>query len=437
MEKSDSSKWQSLWVLPPVIVGLVIFFIMAGGKQPPQKSESSEPTRVVRVINIVERDFTPITEGYGSVQPAQVWSAIAQVSGRVIAMHARLRDGEILTEGSELFHIDPTDYELALAQAQAELAELNATGKNAEASLEIENRNLALAENEFNRQKQLAGQGTVSRSKVDETERSMLSSRSLVQNLQNTIALLPIRRTSIRTRITQAESDLANTTLSAPFNMRVTGLAIETHQYVAAGQTLFSGDSVGRIEVVAQVAISDLKNQFIGQPELPSDLNLVITRLSEITGFKPTVKMDLGNTTMAQWDAEFVRISDRVDPQTRTMGIVVAVDKPLQKTIPGVRPPLSKGMFVQVAIAGYPQPNRIVIPRSAIRNGKVYVVNSESRLETREVERLYNQNQFAIIGVGLKSGDQLIISDLVPAVDGMLLQTEVDQTIQQLLNAGQ
>lgn len=428
-----SSKWRSLWVLPPILIGLVIFFIMVGNKQVPEKSEVAEVTRYVRVINVEERDFTPVTQGYGSVQPAQVWSAIAQVSGRIVEMHPRLRDGEIIRTGTKLFRIDPSDYELALTKTKFELTELNFQGKNAQASLKIETRNLALAEKEFNRQKKLAGLGTVSQSRADETERSMLSSRSAVQNLENTITLLPIQRSLLQTKITQAERDLANTTISAPFNMSVTGLTIETHQYVAVGQTLFSGDSVERVEIIAQVSIFDLKNQFIGRPELPTDIDLLTDNLAQITGFKPSVMLDVGNAQMAEWDAEFVRISDRIDPQTRTMGVVVAVDKPLQKMIAGIRPPLSKGMFVQVAIAGHVQPNRIVIPRSMIRNGKVYVVNANSRLEIRAITRLYNQGQLAIIGEGLVAGEQIVVSDLVPAIAGMLLQPEVDESLQRSL----
>jgi len=435
MGHNKSSRWHSLWVLPPILVGIAIFILMVSVKQVPQNSDRDEPTRFVRVVTVQERDFIPLAEGYGSVQPAQVWTAVAQVSGRIIAMHPRLRDGEIIAAGSDLLQIDPADYELDLAKAQTELAELNAQGENAVASLKIEQRNMDLAVNEFKRQSKLAGQGTVSRSRADEAERAMLSSRTLVQNLQNTISLLPIQRSLQQTKIIQAERDLVNTTLTAPFNMRVTGLAIETHQYVGKGQTLLSGDSIDRVEIIAQVSMADLRKLFVGQSSLAANINTLTDNLAEFTGFKPVVKMDIGNGLIAEWEAEFVRLSDSVDPQTRTLGVVVAVDSPMQKIIPGQRPPLSKGMFVQVSIAGRTQQAQIVIPRSVIRAGKVYIVNAENRLEIRPVKRLYNQHQISIIGEGLQSGEKIVVSDLIPAVDGMLLQSELDETLQQSLMA--
>ncbi len=227
MEKKLQSKWHPLLVFPPVLLGIAILVIMVSGKQAPEKADRGEPTRYVRVIKVQAGNFTPVAEGYGSVQPAQVWAAVSQVSGRVISMHPQLRNGGIIPAGTELIRIDPIDYELALGQAQNELVELNIQGDNAAASLAIEKRNLALAEKEFNRKKKLANQGTVSKSSADETERAMLSSRTLVQNLENTLALLPIQRKLLESKITQAERDLANTQLSSPYNMRVSGLVVD------------------------------------------------------------------------------------------------------------------------------------------------------------------------------------------------------------------
>lgn len=431
------SKMRRYWIFPPIVVGLIILFILQGNKQELTESDRSEAVRFVRVIEVAERSFTPVTEGYGSVKPAQIWTAISQVSGRVVYMHPRLRDGEIIAQGTELLRIDPVDYELALAQANNELAELAIERSNANASLKIEQRNLVLTEQEFKRRRKLAEEGSLSRSSADEAERAVLGSRALVQNLNNSLALFPTRKSLLQAKVTQAERDLENTHLSAPFNMRVSSLATELHQFAGVGKALFSGDSTDRIEIIAQVSVAELRNLFIGHTELPTDINLLSTNMAEITGFKPLVRLDIGGGQIAEWDAEFLRMSDQVDPQTRTMGVVVAVDFPMQKIIPGQRPPLSKGMFVQVRIAGHAQPNRILIPRSAIRGNQVYLVNAEGRLETRTVTKLYNQQQFSVIADGIQPGELLVVSDLLPAIEGMLLQHEIDSDLQQSLLAAE
>ncbi len=434
MKNSTPSRWRVLWVIPPLAIGILVLLVARGGKQPPAEAQHGEPSRAVRIIEAPQLDFSPRAEGYGTVQPAQVWTAVAQVSGRVIEMHPKLRDGELLPAGTVLFLIDPVDYELNLAQAEASLAELEVQRQNAEASLEIEQRNLALAGRELTRISKLAEKGTTSQSSADEAERGVLTRRVAVQNLENTLALIPTQRRLLDARRAQAERDLANTRVSAPFNMRVAGLAIEADQFVSKGQNLFQGDATDRVEITAQIALSSLRNLFIGRANGPTSLADLNTNLSEFTGFKPRVRLDMGGH-VAEWQAEFVRFSDNVDAETRTMGVVVAVDDPLGKIEPGYRPPLSKGMFVQVIVRGHTQPQRIVLPREAIRAGRVYTVDAEQRLRSRQVEVLYSQGRLSVIGSGVQPGEQIVVSDLVPAVDGMLLQPEVDAELQQALRA--
>lgn len=407
---------------------------MASGKAPPQKAQRGEPVRSVRIIEAPRLTLVPVAEGYGSVQPARVWTAVAQVRGRVVETHPELENGEILPVGTELLRIDPVDYELALEQARAELAELAVQEHNATESLAIEERNLRLARQEVERQHSLLKQGTTSQSAADQAERTMLGSRAAVQSLRNTLALIPTQRRLLESKRAQADRDLEHTTIRAPFNLRVANLQVETHQFVSVGQSLFEGDSVDRVEVVAQVAMSSLRRLVMGRPEPKLDVAQLNEQITEIAGLRPHVRLDLGNY-VAEWEAEFVRFSDSVDPQTRTIGVVVAVDKPFEKVRPGYRPPLSKGMFVQVVLRGRPQPNRLVVPRTAVRNGAVYLVDADDRLRAQAVTVLYEQGGLSVIAAGLTPGAPVVVSDLMPAVAGMLLRPEVDQALASRLQA--
>lgn len=226
----------------------------------------------------------------------------------------------------------------------------------------------------------------------------------------------------------QAERDLTNTEIKAPFNLRVSGLQIETDQYISKGQTLFQGDSVDRVEIIAQVAMSSLRPLFIARDLTIDSASAMNDKLAELIALRPTVRLDMDNH-VAEWDAHFLRFSDSVDSETRTMGVVIAVDKPFDKIIPGMRPPLSKGMFVQVMLRGPKQSGRILVPRSAIRNGRVNLVDGQNRLQVQDVEVLFQQGLFSVIKTGLNAGDRVLVSDLVPAVSGMLLNPQEDEQI--------
>ena len=68
----------------------------------------------------------------------------------------------------------------------------------------------------------------------------------------------------------------------------------------------------------------------------------------------------------------------------------------------------------------------IVVPRSAVRGGAVFVADGENRLRRRPVQVLFEQDTISVIAEGLEPGERVVVSDLVPAVEGMLLQPRVD-----------
>lgn len=425
-------RWRMFLVLPPIGLGILVLALMAGNKEAPAKAEVEHAPKPVRTVEVQKVSMVPAAEGYGSVTPAQVWTAVAEVSGRIVELHPRLRDGEIIAAGSLLLRIDPVDYELSLAQAEAALAELQVQEKNAEANLEIEERNLKIAEREYQRMSKLAAKGTASQSNRDDAERTLLNSRNAVQNVKNTLALLPSQRKVLEAKRSQAQRDLQNTRILAPFNLRVANMKIENDQYVAKGQSLLEGDSVERVEILAQFPLASLQRLFIGRDDMHIESAALDGQLAEQVQLQPLIRLDLG-TTRAEWQARFLRFSDNVDAQTRTMGVVVAVDKPFEQVVPGVRPPLSKGMFVQVLLRGKPQEAQLVIPRNAVRDGQVYLVDAQRRLRRQRVEVLYNQGDISIIASGLEAGQRVVVTDLVPAVIGMPLEPRPDQTLAESL----
>lgn len=425
MSDVKGQRWRRWLIVPPVLLGAAVLVWMARSQEAPETAARDAQARTVRVFEASAIALRPKAVGYGPVVPARVWDAVAQVAGRVVSLHPQLHDGEILEAGTELVRIDPADYELALAETRAQLAELAVEQSNAETSLAIEERGLRLAEEELQRLRTLSERGTASQSDVDQAERTALNLRTAVQNLRNQLTLIPAQREVLQSKVERAELDLERTRINAPFDLRVANLAIEADQYVGIGQTLFEGDSVDRVEIQAQVPMASLRRLFVERGPVDLDPTRLTAELPRRLGLAATVRLDLGGH-IAEWQAEFVRFDDAIDPQTRTMGVVVAVERPFEQAIPGQRPPLSKGMFVQVELRADSQRPMIVVPRSAVRDGMVFVVDADQRLERRPVEIAFAQDDVAAIDAGLEPGEQIVLSDLVPAVSGMRLRPERD-----------
>lgn len=101
--------------------------------------------RPVDVISLQQLPLAPVVTGFGRVKPKVEWQAIAEVSGKVVYRHPGLEKGRVLDAGTTLLKIDPLDYELRLAQAeadvsssQAQLAKLAQEEQNLKTTLKIE-----------------------------------------------------------------------------------------------------------------------------------------------------------------------------------------------------------------------------------------------------------------------------------------------------------
>jgi hypothetical protein len=66
-----------------------------------------------------------------------------------------------------------------------------------------------------------------------------------------------------------------------------------------------------------------------------------------------------------------------------------------------------------------------VVPRHALHLDRVYLVDGD-RLVIKPVEIESLLPDYAVIGAGLAPGDRVVVSDLVPAIDGMRLEGQPD-----------
>ncbi|MCK4712704.1 MAG: hypothetical protein KAT26_07480, partial [Marinosulfonomonas sp.] len=98
----------------------------------------------------------------------------------------------------------------------------------------------------------------------------------------------------------------------------------------------------------------------------------------------------------------------------------------------GRRPPLTKGMFVEVTLDANPVEG-IIIPRSALRGGQIMLVDGDGRLKLLPVTPHLVQGDIALITEGVSDGAQIVVSVPVPMVEGMLLDLHPDTDLMQTL----
>ncbi len=371
-----------------VIGGAGIMIVLAVSRQRPERQEHEVIGALVNVIEAERMDRQVIITGNGTVQPRYQVNVIPQVAGRVVWVHPDLAAGGEFDEGDTLVIIEQRDYELAVQQAEASVAQ-------AEYGLEMEQANSGIARREWelmhNTRTGLLGESGAGSSEPDPLVLREPQMRQAEAGLASAQALLEMARLN-----------LERTVITAPFNCKI------RNQNVAVGQL------VGQTSAIASLYNTDLAEIEIGLPQ--GDLSWM-----RIPGARARVKLDTGDGVY-EWTGRVDRSVGVVDEIGRLERVVVQVRNPYNPPSSG-HPELSVGSFVSVEIEGRTLENTFVVPRGALHeNNQIWLVGEDSDLVIRDVVLHKMTPTEAIIAEGVSDGDQIVVTTLTGAANGMKLR---------------
>lgn len=407
-----------LSVTVPLGLGVLSIMIFAGMKSAPSAKEVSPKVTPVRVITIAPVPIVPRVSGYGTVSPAREWRGVARVEGEIIWTSEKLANGLLAQAGEELMRIDQSGINLTLAQIDAQIGSIDVKDETVRSSLVISEAELAISSADLVRQKDLAGRGAVPQTAVDKAVRQELSSRSSVNSLKNQLALNGAERKVLLAQRNIALRDLGYTSIKTPYPVRIGQVSAEVGQFVNRGQVLVEAEGIEAVEIAAQIPIGRMA---------PLMRDSTQPRRTSPMGLEAKVLLR-SPTHVIEWEARVARVGDQIDPRTQSINIVVVVDQPMEQAATGQKPPLRRNMFVEVELRAAER-DAIAIPRAAVRDGTVFVVNSQGKLEKRAVQIAYSIETVAIVANGLAEGDQLVVTDMDIAIPGKSVKPIEDKAL--------
>lgn len=432
-----------------VVIGIIVATAIVKLQPAMQHNPITHAVTPVTTITVKKQLIRPEIKGFGEVEPDILLQVMAEVSGKVIAVHPELKQGAILEKDTIVVQIDDNDYQLALKQAQAELAvktaefqKLQLQIENTQMELAIAKEKLELANKELKRKQQLFDKGSLSQSVIDNEQRTVLQFKHEVQSQTGQLTTLPPQRDVVNAQIEIAkgkvatqQNNLKRTQIKLPFSARISQQTVEADQFVKAGSTLFSAQSLNKVIINAQFPFERFR--IIAKGFADTDVNMEtelfkqeMSQLVKELGISATISL-AGNTSVS-WTGNVERINSIIDPESRTLGVIVSVNDPYKKILPGIRPPLIQGMYMQVILRGKAQ-EFWAIPRFTQHEGELYLVNADQKLEKRKLLPVQQQGQLALYTSGFHANEQLVVSDLFPAIAGMSLEPLTDQLLQQQL----
>lgn len=436
---------KSKWIVSiAVILGVLILKNAISNRQQVTKKEVSKLQISARAIQVKKATITPIIDSYGEAKSARIWKVLSELSGRVSYIHPELKSGFILEKGEVLFELDTStldlkkqEYDAQIKVMQSNIDQKEVEKKNIQSNLHLENEQLKIDEKELLRIKKLVEGKTSTESILDSQNRSYLNRKQKIQSLLNNLNLYPSQLANLmaqlkvqKYRYSQVLEDIKKGRVVLPFTARLGKVELYKDSYVTAYHPLFEAHDVSKSEVHLQLSVEEIKSM----------LSIDERQLQFKPGSKKffeslKVKAAISSTSNKsfQWNGKVTRFKESLDPASRTIGLVVEVDKPYDPKLIGIRPPLLHGMYVHVKLTTENRKSGFLIPRDALHVNEILTLSKDNLLTRQKVENFLMQKDWVLL-TDLNEDQLVIVSDVKLGLEGIKVQHKLDISLQEKLN---
>ncbi len=371
-----------------LVAGVIGMLILAGLRPDPPRDEPVIQAPVVEIVNVTASSGQLTISGNGTVSAARNVNLSAEVPGKIVWVSPSFVVGGIFRQGDTLLQIEPSDYENAVAVAEAEVTQRTL-------EVELAEEESAIARDEWERLQRREGG-------VEDASGTELGSLVL---REPQLKLAEAVRKSAQARLSDAVSRLDRTVITAPFNGRIQTKSAEVGQYVAPGIVVASFYGTDHAEI--DVALTS------------EQASLIQDFFSAGTGGKRATARVVARYGKERytWKAYVHRIIGSLDAATRTFQVVVRIDNPYRRAVN--RPQLLVGTYVEVEIEGRSVDTYFEIPRIALREKNQVWLVIDGHLEMRLVNVLQQVQDRIVVDTGLSEGDKVVVSALSVVANGM------------------
>jgi multidrug efflux system membrane fusion protein len=394
-----------------LIVALCAGIILAGCANKAAQQHLERPPAPVTVTQAVAQDVPTYIDAIGKTVAREVVSIQPQVSGRITKIH--FTDGANVRKGDMLFTIDPTPFEAALRQAQANVSKDIALKKQAESNLASEIAKANWGRVQVSRYSTLVSQGVVSREQYEELKATQ---NSLEANVGSARAAVNSAEESIKVDTAAVESakvQLSYCSIRSPIDGRAGQRLVDVGNVVnpggapannaPAGGAAPSGNTLLVIERLDPIYADFTISQ--------NDLTEVQT---EMRANKLRAEVRLPDDSLAPVIGQLTFLNNAVEDTTGTVG--------LRATIPNADHRFWPGRFVNIRLVLNTIHQAVLVPATAPQisaNGSfVYVVQPDLKAEQRPVSLGQRQGDLIVVHSGVAAGERVVTAGQLGVTPG-------------------
>lgn len=337
-----------------------------------------ESVITVETVKAERMDIARTAEYSGIIRGSNEVQIVPKVSSRVIAVH--VNPGDTVNNGQVLLSLDNSDLEVAIKQAEAQLAQARAAQRSNEINLESARLN-------YERMLDLYNNGGIS-------QQQMEAARDQYQLLN---------AGTVEASVAQAEAALLslqkqweNCNITAPINGVVGSINVSLGDITNPAMPVAVVSNTDNLEIEVMVSESEISYIQAG-----SEVDVLVEAVSE-KAFKGKVKS----------------ISTIADPASRNYGVKIDLSNNEDK--------MKSGMFAEVSIDTFSKNEVLCIPIQAVvpkgARSMVYTIDENMRAVSKEVETGISSDKYIEILSGLVQGQELVTKGNTLINDGALLK---------------
>jgi len=351
-----------VWVVLVVVIilGIVVYRMRTSSAAAPKGSAAATPAISVGVTDVRKRDVPYFLTGLGTVTAFNTVTVHSRVDGQI--MQVQFREGQFVHQGDVLIEIDPRPYQVALEQAEGQLAKDVASQTDAKVDL--------------SRYQQLFQAGVIPRQQLDSQQATVGQYDGAIQ--------------SDKAAIDSEKLQLTYCRITSPIDGRV-GLRL-----VDPGNIVHATDTGGMIVITQVEPIAVIFT-------LPEDVLPQV--VAQTKARQLTVEAYSRDNGSKLEDGKLLTLDNQIDPTTGTIKLKAQFENHALSLWPN--------QFVNARLLLDVRQNATVIPAAAIQNGAqglfVYVIGSDNKAKVRAIQVDFSEGNFSVIRQGLNPGEQIVV----------------------------
>ena len=344
-----------------------------GGKQAAGPAET-----LVKSMQVVKRDTPIVYEYSGFVEAQNEVQMKARVTGMITEKY--VNGGDKVEKGQLMFVIDPRTYQATSWNYQAQVASAQA--------------DLSRVRRDADRYQKLYEQGAISKQTLDNTMAELEQSEAKVE--------------AQKALLSSAQVDLGETNVVAPFSGKVSANDLAVGTFVTSGTT-----------VLATISNSDPVRVKFSLAEAEY-LKLMATKAEDGTAPLENLTIVLADGSTYPLKGKLTQVDRSISEGTGTLTLKAEFDNPDKLLLPG--------MFAHLQANVGTKKDALLVPQRAVTEIMyktfVYVVNSENKVEMKEVKLGARVGRLWVVESGLDGNENIIVEGTQKVKKGSAVKAE-------------